>query len=358
VRERLEQLNFVASPKHRERQGAGLVKYDGYNGQIEVDDDELVITRDGLVARAAFGKDTPERRIPLQALSGVRLKEATRLKNGWVQLLLGGETPAELSAGTAASNANTVMFTHKKRSQFGELHDRLTAVVARNAEAGIDPAQAEWDQVSGQQGRFDKLASQELAPQERAEQKMEERKAKAEAAGLRPDIAEASARMGWKFGGKREIKNLEEHLYEGEQVTYLAQGTYEGNPGIVALTDQRLLFVFHGLMRQAVEDFPLDRLSSVQSKAGFASGDLTVHASGNSAVIKSIIKPDLKYLGDALRQRIGQGKSTSEASPPPPAPDAVVDVADQLAKFAALREQGILTEEEFAAQKAKLLGST
>jgi Short C-terminal domain len=35
-----------------------------------------------------------------------------------------------------------------------------------------------------------------------------------------------------------------------------------------------------------------------------------------------------------------------------PAPD----IADQLAKFAALRDQGILTAEEFAAQKAKLLG--
>jgi hypothetical protein len=32
------------------------------------------------------------------------------------------------------------------------------------------------------------------------------------------------------------------------------------------------------------------------------------------------------------------------------------DVADQLGKVAALRDQGVLTEEEFAAQKAKLLG--
>jgi hypothetical protein len=34
-----------------------------------------------------------------------------------------------------------------------------------------------------------------------------------------------------------------------------------------------------------------------------------------------------------------------------------VDVIDQLKRFAELRDQGILTEEEFAAQKAKLLGS-
>ena len=43
---------------------------------------------------------------------------------------------------------------------------------------------------------------------------------------------------------------------------------------------------------------------------------------------------------------------------PPPAPVADhVDVIEQLKRFADLRDQGILTEEEFAAQKAKLLGS-
>jgi hypothetical protein len=48
------------------------------------------------------------------------------------------------------------------------------------------------------------------------------------------------------------------------------------------------------------------------------------------------------------------------ATPPPPAPAPAasgppVDVADQLRKLAALREEGILSDEEFAVQKARLL---
>ncbi|HCB03723.1 MAG TPA: hypothetical protein DEQ43_05650 [Nocardioides bacterium] len=45
-------------------------------------------------------------------------------------------------------------------------------------------------------------------------------------------------------------------------------------------------------------------------------------------------------------------------APPPAAPAAGIedDVVEQLQKLAGLRDQGILTEEEFAAQKAKLLG--
>ncbi|MGY1815408.1 PH domain-containing protein [Blastococcus sp. SYSU D00820] len=48
------------------------------------------------------------------------------------------------------------------------------------------------------------------------------------------------------------------------------------------------------------------------------------------------------------------------AAPPPPAPSGPAepqpDLADQLRKLAELRDAGILTEEEFAAQKARLLG--
>ncbi|MFB0631940.1 SHOCT domain-containing protein [Streptomyces sp. AB3(2024)] len=45
--------------------------------------------------------------------------------------------------------------------------------------------------------------------------------------------------------------------------------------------------------------------------------------------------------------------------PPPPAPTMADDMSsriDQLKELGALKEQGLLTEEEFAQQKSKLLG--
>ena len=46
------------------------------------------------------------------------------------------------------------------------------------------------------------------------------------------------------------------------------------------------------------------------------------------------------------------------AAPPPPAPNQGIspDAMDQLKQLADLKSQGILTDEEFAAQKAKILG--
>jgi hypothetical protein len=43
------------------------------------------------------------------------------------------------------------------------------------------------------------------------------------------------------------------------------------------------------------------------------------------------------------------------AAPPPPA-GPQPDLADQLRKLADLRDAGVLTEKEFAAQKTRLLG--
>jgi hypothetical protein len=48
------------------------------------------------------------------------------------------------------------------------------------------------------------------------------------------------------------------------------------------------------------------------------------------------------------------GDQPQYAEPPPPPPEA--DPIEQLKQLGQLHEQGILTDEEFAAQKAKLLG--
>lgn len=51
-------------------------------------------------------------------------------------------------------------------------------------------------------------------------------------------------------------------------------------------------------------------------------------------------------------------QSTYQAPPPPAAPPAAPanDMTSQLEQLAALHQQGILTDEEFAAKKAQILG--
>ena len=62
---------------------------------------------------------------------------------------------------------------------------------------------------------------------------------------------------------------------------------------------------------------------------------------------------------DAYRQQQAYNQQQAYAPPPPPPQPAApqVDVVSQLQKLGELKAAGILTEEEFAAQKAKILAS-
>jgi hypothetical protein len=63
---------------------------------------------------------------------------------------------------------------------------------------------------------------------------------------------------------------------------------------------------------------------------------------------------------DAYRQQQAYDQQQTYAPPPPPpqpAAPAQTDVIGQLQKLGELKAAGILTEEEFAAQKAKILAS-
>ena len=52
----------------------------------------------------------------------------------------------------------------------------------------------------------------------------------------------------------------------------------------------------------------------------------------------------------------GQGYAPAPEAAPAPAAPAADDTVAQLTQLGELRDKGVLTEEEFAAQKAKLLG--
>lgn len=121
---------------------------------------------------------------------------------------------------------------------------------------------------------------------------------------VRPDIDAATQPLPSALGAKREIRKLPEVLWEGETVQALAIGQYGGGQGLVAMTDKRLLFFKHGLLKQVVEDFTYNKISSVQWSAGPLMGTLTVFASGNRAEIKSMPKDPGKSLADKLRSRL------------------------------------------------------
>lgn len=167
----------------------------------------------------------------------------------------------------------------------------------------------------------------------------------------RPDITAAKSRMRVKLGAGREIKRLPEHLWEGETVERMTTGTYGNGTGLIVLTDRRLLFLRDGVMSQRSEDFPLEKVSSVQWASGLLMGAITIFASGNKSEIKNVGKDDGKEIVDIVRARLSAPQPAPMATPSPTQPDII----GQIRQLGELKDAGVLSEEEFETKKAELL---
>ncbi len=151
------------------------------------------------------------------------------------------------------------------------------------------------------------------------------------------------------FLAHKEIKELPKILWENEEIVNLVQGFYNNGTGLLVATNRRLIFVDKGMLWGVkVEDFPYDKISSIQYETGLLMGEIDIFASGNRAEIKNIAKAKVRPFAESVRSRIS-GAAVSK-----PAEETSNKYA-QLEKLAELKEKGILSEKEFEAEKAKLL---
>lgn len=164
---------------------------------------------------------------------------------------------------------------------------------------------------------------------------------------------------GVNFLGKKELKELPNILWEDELPEKVVQGFYKNGNGILVCTNSRLIFINKGLMSLKVEDFPLKNISSIQYETGILMGKITIFASGNRADIGNIEKAYVRNFAEYVRAKISDiGKSSASSQPIQPTGTQVADdeIIAQLERLAVLKEKGILTDEEFTAQKARILG--
>lgn len=151
---------------------------------------------------------------------------------------------------------------------------------------------------------------------------------------------------------RREFKKLPELLEEDELLQHCAQGRYRKKQGLVVATDRRVMFIEEGVVRSNLEDFRFENITSVQSGKKLAFGKLMIYVAGNAAEIDNIVPKNMGIaLGDYVRQQMG---TISQVAAQPAASESSLD---KLKKLGELKEAGVISEEEFNDQKAKLLES-
>lgn len=156
-----------------------------------------------------------------------------------------------------------------------------------------------------------------------------------------------------KFLGKWEINELPKLLWEDEEIMRLSDGTYNQGLGLVVATNRRIIFINKGLLSCQVEDFAYNKISSIQCNQGVILGTLIIYSAGNRACIDNMEKKAAQYFADYIRAKISQNEQNTI---PTQSKNGSDDIVSQLERLAKLKEQGLLTDEEFAKQKARLLG--
>ena len=176
-----------------------------------------------------------------------------------------------------------------------------------------------------------------------------------------------------------EIEKIAERLDEGEKVLEVAKqstlkpGGANFSPNTVFATDRRLIIRNPTMFgaRQNIEDFEYDNLTNIKLEKGLFSSTLVITAPGmgtaarNSTMsgllpwgrnedgsIDGIPKDKAENILKIVRNAIVKAKKESQK------PVQVVQqtsTADELAKLAKLKEQGILSDEEFDKMKKDLI---
>jgi hypothetical protein len=165
---------------------------------------------------------------------------------------------------------------------------------------------------------------------------------------------EAVARLG-KMGrvfGRKEVRHLQHLLHGTERVIVLGQGQYESKQGLIALTTERLFFFEKSLLGQeTIEEFSLKSITSLETGKKMTGERLVVHASGNSNEIKGMFHGQADEIVRQFRRLKAEQEAPAPVTAPPPGDDPIA----QLEKLAKLRDQGVISAEEFDRKKAELM---
>jgi hypothetical protein len=178
-------------------------------------------------------------------------------------------------------------------------------------------------------------------------------------ADLRPDIAGAAAAMRGKLNRAwgRALPLVEHNLEPCEKVLRLASGV-RGGIGVTSerilmvLTDRKILFMHQGIVRSSQESIPLDLITGVAVKKEILWSNIKTTGAQSDEIITQVNKADAEAMVGELKSLLARRMHSSQIVS---SPESSTSVAEELERLVALRNQGVLTGDEFSVQKSRLL---
>ena len=176
-----------------------------------------------------------------------------------------------------------------------------------------------------------------------------------------------------------EIRKISSKLDQNEKVLFVAKqarnipgGAIISSPNTVFATDKRLIIKNPTMlgMRENVEDIPYDKITSVKLEKGLFSSTIVIRAPGLSEMsrlskasgliawgrgedgtIDALPKQKAEQLVKIIKEQMEAVRKSSQHV----TTNQQMSVADELSKLAKLKEQGIISEDEFLKMKQELI---
>ncbi len=156
------------------------------------------------------------------------------------------------------------------------------------------------------------------------------------------------------FWTKKEIRALPEILEHDEKIKAITSGFMNNATWLAVCTDRRIIFLNRGMfygLRQV--QMPLDRIQSIDHEFTIFFGSISVWDGASAFTINMVLKSSILPFVKATQEQMQIIRNKSRQ----PIIQTGTDIASQLERLATLKEKGHLTEEEFQAQKKKLLAN-
>lgn len=167
------------------------------------------------------------------------------------------------------------------------------------------------------------------------------------------------------FGTRKELKALPDYLEPDEVVFAFTSGLMHQtvtsntsdmgvNTWLAVLTSERFLFLDAAMLSSAIDSQSVrhDRVSAVSASQGWMFGKIIIDLGARLITIDNCTKDSVKAMADLANKWIRH----SEAKKAEPTPQSMQsDPVELLERLANLKEQGVLSEQEFQAAKAKVL---
>lgn len=146
------------------------------------------------------------------------------------------------------------------------------------------------------------------------------------------------------------------HMLPGEEMIFFcpAHRDKQGFDGVAVLTDKRVAFIRKGMMSTKFEPWPLEKISSVESKRGIMFFEFKLHTSGDAMDLRTADKDRGQRWVDALQEQLSTKAvpgAISQASP------TATDPLERLEKLAKLKETGVVSAEEYARLRQQIIDS-